>query len=156
MADIRAVAVGPDEGRGIDVGQGFAVVVKADEHEPAGVLSVLETREPPGLGPPMHVHHDCAEAFYVLEGEYVMFLGDEQIVCGPGSFVFVPRGAPHAFTTGSVASRKLNFYFPAGMVGYFDALAAAVAGGAVDENELDRIAAAHAMEVVGPPPERYV
>ena len=25
---------------------------------------MLETEEPPGLGPPMHVHHDCAEAFY--------------------------------------------------------------------------------------------
>jgi len=156
MADAHSFAVGPDEGRTIDVGDGFAVIVKAHEHDTAGVLSLIETHEPPGLGPPMHVHHDCAEAFYVLEGEYVMFLGDDQIVCGPGSFVFIPRGASHAFTTGSVASRKLNFYFPAAMVGYFDALAAAVAGGAVDENELDRIAGAHAMEVVGPPPERYV
>jgi mannose-6-phosphate isomerase-like protein (cupin superfamily) len=26
----------------------------------------------------MHIHHDCAEAFYVLDGEYVIFLGDRE------------------------------------------------------------------------------
>jgi quercetin dioxygenase-like cupin family protein len=158
MADdpVRAFAVGPSEGRRIDLGDGFVVVVKADERDTAGAVSLLETHEPPGLGPPVHVHDDCAEAFYVLEGEYVMMLASEEVVCGPGSFVFIPRGAPHTFKTCGVASRKLNFYFPAAMVGYFDALATALAGGLVDEAELGRIAREHAMEIVGPPPERYV
>ena len=116
---------------------------------------MLETREPAGFGPPLHVHHDCAEAFYVLEGEYVMYLDDREVVCPAGSFVFVPQGVRHGFRTGPVASRKLNFYFPASMVGYFDDLAAALRREDVDEAELARIAAAHAMEIVGPP-EHYV
>jgi hypothetical protein len=55
-----------------------------------------------------------------------------------------------------VPSRKLNFYFPGAMVGYFDDLAAALHRADVDEDELSEIARAHAMEIVGPPSERYV
>jgi mannose-6-phosphate isomerase-like protein (cupin superfamily) len=140
----------------IDVGDGFAVTVKADEHQTGGVVSVLETEEPPGLGPPMHVHHDCAEAFYVLEGEYVMYLEELEVVCPVGSFIFIPQGARHGFRTGSVPGRKLNFYFPASMIGYFDDLASALQREGVSEAELTQIAAAHAMEIVGPPSDSYV
>jgi mannose-6-phosphate isomerase-like protein (cupin superfamily) len=155
-SDAKPYALDAAEGRPIDLGEGFVVAVKADEHQTGGVVSVLETQEPPGFGPPLHVHHDCAEAFYVLDGEYVMYLGDREAVCGPGSFVFVPRGVPHGFRTADVTSRKLNFYFPASMIGYFDDLAAALRREDVDEVELERIAAAHAMEIVGPPSEHYV
>jgi mannose-6-phosphate isomerase-like protein (cupin superfamily) len=152
----RPYALGPAEGRAIDLGEGFSVAVKADAPQTGGVVSVLETEEPPGFGPPLHVHHDCAEAFYVLEGEYVMYLDDEEVICPVGSFVFVPQGVRHGFRTGAVTSRKLNFYFPASMIGYFDDLAVALGREDVGEEELDQIAAAHAMEIVGPPSERYV
>jgi hypothetical protein len=62
----------------------------------------------------------------------------------------------HGFRTGDVASRKLNFYFPASMIGYFDDLAAALRQEDVREDQLAEIAAKHAMEIIGPPPERYV
>jgi mannose-6-phosphate isomerase-like protein (cupin superfamily) len=149
-------ALGAGDGRPIDLGEGFAVAVKADERQTGGVVSVLETQEPPGFGPPLHVHHDCAEAFYVLEGEYAMYLGDEEVVCRAGSFIFVPRGVPHGFRTGETVGRKLNFYFPASMVGYFDDLAAALRRQDVDDDELAKIAAGHGMEIVGPPSDRYV
>ncbi len=105
----RPYALGPAGGRTIDLGDGFAVAVKADTRLTGGVVSVLETEEPPGFGPPIHVHHDCAEVFYVLAGEYVMVLDDEEVVCPAGSFIFVPQGVRHGFRTGSVAGRKLNF-----------------------------------------------
>ena len=73
-----------------------------------------------------------------------------------GSFIFIPQGARHGFRVGDVPSRKLNFYFPASMIGYFDDLAAALRSEHVDEADLDAIAGAHAMEIVGPPSERYV
>jgi mannose-6-phosphate isomerase-like protein (cupin superfamily) len=152
----RPYALGPREGRPIDLGEGFAVTVKADAMQTTGCVSVLETQEPPGFGPPIHVHHDCAEAFYVLEGEYLMYLDDHEVVCTAGSFIFVPQGVPHGFRTGEVPGRKLNFYFPASMVGYFDDLAAALRRQDVGDDELSRIAADHAMEIVGPPAERYV
>ena len=57
---------------------------------------------------------------------------------------------------GDAPSRKLNFYFPAAMVGYFDDLAAALRRDDVDDDALADLAAAHAMAIVGPPSERYV
>ena len=151
----RSYALGPGEGRFIDLGD-FGMTVKASVAETAGVVSVLEAEEPPGFGPPIHVHHDCAEAFYVLEGEYIMTLDDRELVCPAGSFVFIPQGARHGFRVGNMASRKLNFYFPASMIGYFDDLAAALRRDDVADHDLAEIAAAHAMEIVGPPSERYV
>jgi mannose-6-phosphate isomerase-like protein (cupin superfamily) len=151
----RPYALGRGQGRVIDLGD-FGMTVKASEAETDGIVSVLEAEEPPGFGPPVHVHHDCAEAFYVLEGEYVMQLEDREVVCPAGSFVFIPQGVRHGFRVGDVPSRKLNFYFPAAMVGYFDALAAALGRDGVTDDDLARIASTHAMEVVGPPSERYV
>jgi mannose-6-phosphate isomerase-like protein (cupin superfamily) len=148
-------ALGPGEGRFIDLGD-FGVTVKASEDETDGLVSVIENEEPPGFGPPIHVHNDCAEAFYVLEGEYVMYLEDQDVVCPAGSFIFIPQGTRHGFKVGGVPSRKLNFYFPASMIGYFDDLAAALRRDSVSGEELDAIASSHAMEVVGPPAERYV
>lgn len=148
--------VGPGDGRFIDLGD-FGMTVKADADQTGGVVSVLEAGErEPGFGPPMHVHHDAAEAFYVLEGEYIMFLEDEEFACQAGSFIFIPRGVRHCFRVGDMPSRKLNFFFPAGMVGYFDDLAAALRRDDVRDDELAEIARAHAMEIVGPPSERYV
>lgn len=147
--------LGPGEGKFIDLGD-FGMTVKASEQETGGVVSVLEAVEPAGFGPPIHVHHDCAEAFYVLEGEYVMNLEDREFVCPAGSFVFIPQGARHGFRVGDVPSRKLNFYFPASMIGYFEDLATALRRGDVNDDALAEIAETHAMEIVGPPTERYV
>src|SRR4029077_8367804 len=104
----RCVVVAPGGGRLIDPG-GFGMQVKADSASTAGVVSVLEATEPPRFGPPVHVHDDAAEAFYVLDGEYVMNLDREEYRCPAGSFIFIPAGAPHGFRVGEVPSRKLNF-----------------------------------------------
>ena len=151
----RPFVVEPGAGRFIDLGD-FGMTLKASSEQTGGVVSVLEAEEPPGFGPPIHVHHDASEAFYVLDGEYIMYLEDAEFVCPRGSFIFIPQGVRHGFKVGAVPSRKLNFYFPAAMVGYFDDLAASLRRADVDEDELAEIARTHAMEVVGPPSERYV
>ena len=149
-----AYALEPGEGRSIDLG-GFTMTVKADAGRTGGLLSLLEAAEPPHFGPPMHIHHDTGEAFYVLEGEYRIFLGDDEIPCPAGSFVWIPAGVVHGFRVGHVASRKLNVYVPAAMVGYFDEVAAAVREGSVEDERLTAIAGTYGMEVVGPVPEGY-
>jgi len=145
----------PGAGRSIDLGA-FAMTVKANSDETNGVFSLLEADEPPGFGPPLHIHHDAAETFYVLEGEYVMFLDDREVACPAGSFIFIPAGVRHGFRVGPAPSRKLNFYFPAAMIGYFDDLSDAVRRGEADESMLADIARRHSMEVVGPVPDSYV
>ena len=145
----------PDEGRVLDMGP-FRMRVRAEASQTADGFTLLEADEPPGFGPPLHVHDDAAEAFYVLEGEYVIFIGTEVRICPAGSFIYVPAGVEHGFRVGRVQSRKLNLYLPGAMVGYFEELAAAhTAGTPMTDDELARAAAKHAMRVLGPVPEGY-
>jgi mannose-6-phosphate isomerase-like protein (cupin superfamily) len=155
MAAGDAFVLMPGQGRSIDLGT-FGMTVKATADETDGVFSLLEAAEPPEFGPPLHIHHDAAEAFYILEGEYVMHLDDREVVCPAGSFVYIPAGMRHGFRVGAVPSRKLNFYFPAVMIGYFDELSDAIQRDETDEKVLDDIARRHSMEIVGPVPESYI
>ena len=145
----------PGEGRSIDLGN-FGMSVKVAGAETGGVFTLLEATEPPNFGPPMHIHHDCAEAFFVLEGEYLIYIEGEEHRCPPGSFILIPSGLRHGFRVGDVPSRKLNLYAPAGMVDYFYDLSKAMASGDADPAKLDAIAQRHGMEVVGPVPEGYL
>jgi hypothetical protein len=61
----------------------------------------------------------------------------------------------HTFRVLEPASRKLNLYTPAGMIGYFDELAAGIAAG-MAEGDLDAIADRYEMDIVGPVPEGYL
>jgi len=70
----KAFVLPPGEGRAIDLG-GFSVSVKAGADDTDGAFSLLEADEPTGFGPPLHIHHDAAETFYVLAGEYIIYLG---------------------------------------------------------------------------------
>jgi mannose-6-phosphate isomerase-like protein (cupin superfamily) len=150
-----ALVLAPGEGRNIDLG-GFKVAVYAEDGTTDGAFSLIETIEADaGGGPPMHIHRDCAESFFVLDGAYQMFIDQQAFDCPAGSFIYVPRGIPHTFKTLVAGSRKLNVYTPAGMVGYFDELAASLTAG-MDEANLDAIAARYEMEVVGPVPHGYL
>jgi mannose-6-phosphate isomerase-like protein (cupin superfamily) len=147
----------PGEGRLLDLGT-FEAVVLADTSQTDGEFSLLRAqREPTGFGPPMHIHHDAAEAFYVLEGTYLMFFDERQQECPPGTFVYVPKGLAHTFRVVSEEpGQKLNLFTPAAMIGFFEGLAAAKDGDDATEEALDAIARAHAMEIVGPVPDLYL
>jgi mannose-6-phosphate isomerase-like protein (cupin superfamily) len=153
--DAQAIVLRPREGRAIDLGN-FEMVVKAAGADTGGAFALLEAAEPPNFGPPLHIHHDCAEAFYVLEGEYRIFVEGEEHRCPAGSFILIPSGLRHGFRVGDVPSRKLNLYAPAEMVGYFDDLSEAMRRDVADPKRLDDIARRHGMEVVGPVPEGYL
>jgi quercetin dioxygenase-like cupin family protein len=148
---MQVIVLRPGDGRPIDLGR-FQMTVKASSTETGEAFSLLEATEPPGFGPPLHIHHDAAEAFYVLEGEYIIFVEGREAACPAGSFIFIPAGIPHGFRVGSVVSRKLILYTPAAMVGYFDELSDAIRNGDAD---VSQIADRYAMEVLGPVPEGY-
>lgn len=150
----RPFVLRPKEGRDIDMGT-FRMQVKAGTDDTAAAFTLLEAEEPPNFGPPMHIHHDAAEAFYVIDGEYVIFIEGQEWLCPAGSFIYIPRGVQHGFRVGSVPSRKLNLYAPAAMIGYFDELADRARSGAGDPREVGAIASRYGMEVLGPVPEGY-
>jgi mannose-6-phosphate isomerase-like protein (cupin superfamily) len=69
----------------------------------------------PGDGPPLHVHPEEDDAFYILEGEIVMIVEEDEIVVGPGTFVLVPPGVGHTFANRTQAvARIVNVHAPAG------------------------------------------
>lgn len=144
----------PGQGRHIDLGS-FNMTVKADAEATDVGFTILEATEPPGFGPPMHIHRDSAEAFYVLDGEYIIFIEEKETRCRAGSFIYIPAGATHGFRVADVPSRKLNLYVPAAMVGYFDELAEAISSGDMGDERLGVIAERYGMEVLGPVPEGY-
>ncbi|MEX0683087.1 MAG: cupin domain-containing protein [Dehalococcoidia bacterium] len=156
MAEVSgAFVLRPGEGRSVALG-GFHFSVKAEGGQTGSAFSLLEAAEPPGFGPPLHIHQDAAEAFYVLEGEYIIILEGKEYSCPAGSFIFIPTGMQHGFRVGAVASRKLNLYTPAAMIGYFDDLSSAMQDGQLEDSTLAEIAKRHSMEVIGPVPEAYV
>jgi mannose-6-phosphate isomerase-like protein (cupin superfamily) len=133
------------------------MTVKAASSGTDTALTLLEADEPPGFGPPMHVHDDAGEGFYVLSGEYIVYIEAVEHRCPAGTFVWVPAGVEHGFRVGTSQSRKLNIYVPAAMEGYFHTLAASAAGGTPrSDEELAALAARHAMRITGPVPEGYV
>src|SRR5918999_4505996 len=126
----EALIVPPGQGRHLDLGN-FEAVVLATSTQTAGQFSLLQTQsEPPDFGPPLHLHRDAAEAFFVLEGEYLMFIEEQQTLCPPGTFVYVPRATPHTFKVVSAGpGKKVNLFLPAAMVRDFEEVADAEAAG---------------------------
>ena len=149
--------VQPGAGRLLDLGNFEAVILAAADDTDDGFTLMQTQSEPPDFGPPLHLHRDAAEAFFVLEGAYLMFIEDDQELCPPGTFVYVPRNTPHTFKVVSeMPGKKLNLFTPAAMVGYFEELAQAEAAGAVTPELLHEIAARNNLEVLGPVPETYL
>jgi mannose-6-phosphate isomerase-like protein (cupin superfamily) len=153
----EAFIVPPGRGRHLDLGN-FEAVILATSTQTSGQFTLLQTQsEPPEFGPPLHLHRDAAEAFFVLEGEYLMFINEQQTLCPPGTFVYVPRATPHTFKVVSAGpGKKLNLFSPAAMVQYFEELAEAEGTGSATPEVLEEIAARCHVEVLGPVPESYL
>lgn len=106
------------------------VVVKASADTTGGAFTVLEENEP--VDTRLHVHENEDELFYVLEGEHVFQVGDQEFRAGPGGVVFAPRGVPHAQRrVVPRAGRLLVLASPAGLEGFFRELAQADHEGAI-------------------------
>lgn len=116
--------------------------------ETGGAYALTESTAPPGMGAPPHIHHTGEEAFYVLAGEIEFHLGDQLVTAPAGSFVLVPRGAPHAFLNcGDGEARYLVLFSPPATGGFFDELAAiAAAGGVVARETIAAVATKYGTE----------
>jgi mannose-6-phosphate isomerase-like protein (cupin superfamily) len=113
-----------DEGERLTFGE-VTILLRASAMATGGRFTLFE-EVPPLLDTPLHVHANEDELFYVLEGEHVFQVGDEEFRAGPGGLVFAPRGIPHSqrrVVPGQ--GRLLITTAPAGLEGFFRALAEA-------------------------------
>jgi quercetin dioxygenase-like cupin family protein len=61
---------------------------------------------------PPHVHREHADAFYVIEGELLFRVADEQRSLTAGAFALAPPGLVHGFDVGEAGVRHLNMHTP--------------------------------------------
>jgi quercetin dioxygenase-like cupin family protein len=123
--------------------------IKVSTRDSGTTLSVLEYTGRGKGGPPLHIHRQQDEMFYVLAGEYLFEVGGERHRLAAGDLIFLPRGVPHTFAQLTDEGRMLFLLQPAGkMEDYFRALGKVTS---VTPQEGARLFADHEMEVVGPP-----
>lgn len=124
--------------------------VKVSARDTGGAFSLFEYTGRAEGGPPLHVHPDQDEIFFVQEGRYLFQCGDDRSALEAGDMIFLPRGVPHTFSQVSAQGRLLYMYTPAGdMEAFFEALATYAGPPAPEEGAA--LFARHGMEVVGPP-----
>jgi mannose-6-phosphate isomerase-like protein (cupin superfamily) len=120
---------------------------------------VLEMTLPVGAAPPLHVHDDLDDTWYILDGEMVVRCGVDELVAGAGHWFFMPRGVPHTFrVVGDREARILLIHDNAS----FRDLIRAVSVPATERvlpgqpafpatDELARIASSHDLRPIGAP-----
>jgi quercetin dioxygenase-like cupin family protein len=84
-----------------------------------GQFALIEAVSKRGNVPPPHIHHREDEAFYVMEGEVVVSVGERTIKATAGTMVFLPRDVAHSFTIESEQCRMLILLTPAGLERWF-------------------------------------
>lgn len=122
-------------------------VSSADSH---GALYVGEVAHQHRQGgPPRHLHHEQDEWFHVLEGDYMVEVGQEQFRLGPGDSAFGPRGVSHVWAfIGDGSGRMVFVITPAGrMDPFFRRLNSMGAAAPQDP----AFWPPYGMELVGPP-----
>src|SRR5215212_10643512 len=116
-----------------------------------GGLSVSEIVDVEKGSPARHLHHEQEEWFYVVEGEYVIEVGDERYELGSGDSVLAPRKVEHVWAhVGKGTGRLICALQPAGEIeAFFDELAKL--GSSPQREELRRVFSSHGLELTGPP-----
>src|SRR5215469_12057134 len=87
----------------------------AEKKDTNGAFFLVEAMLSPGTEPPPHVHTREDELFYVLKGEFDVYIGKEAFKVETGECVFLPRLKPHAFLIRSPRLRVLALFTPAGL-----------------------------------------
>jgi mannose-6-phosphate isomerase-like protein (cupin superfamily) len=106
-----------DEGIKINF-RGTKITLKVSGSDSEGKYSLLEMIHPPNTGPALHIHSNAPEAYYVLDGRYLIRCGDKIYQAHPGDFVFIPKDTSHNYQSGPEGGKVLVIC-PAGLEGYF-------------------------------------
>lgn len=96
----------PEQARELDAKKPAATTLHGDD---AVTINLLSLREPVA----MHRHLKCEEVDYLLAGEGVLRLGEDERALRAGDLVVVPRDTPHGFTpTGALPAVVLQTFIP--------------------------------------------
>lgn len=131
------------------------LVIKPTASQTGGTVGAVEILSPQGAAPPLHVHEREDEAFYVLEGDYTIFVGDRVLDAGPGTLAFGPRGVVHGYVVRSAVGRHLSLTVPAGFEHFFEDVAHIATPSTSPRavmGQLAAVAARYGVRLLEPPP----
>jgi len=146
------VAAGKDRfDKSLSIFEGDTFYCKVSTKDTDGSMYVLESTRDKKGGPPLHIHYDQDEWWYVMQGEFLIKVGDQVYNAKPGDSVFGPRMVPHAFAKTNDGDAKIMIVFqPAGkMEENFKAISEGVTK-SMTEQQRAEFRKAHGFEVVGP------
>jgi mannose-6-phosphate isomerase-like protein (cupin superfamily) len=132
---------------------GSTYTAKVDGEGTRGAYALVE-EDFWGDPTPLHSHTDAEEAFYVLSGRPAVWLDGEELVAEPGTFLLVPRGAPHALRRlTDEPVRMLTLVSPPGFERFFDAVLEQGEDALLaDPERLVALARAYGTEILGDHP----
>lgn len=122
---------------------------KVTAEDSGGAALVIENTNRAKGGPARHLHRAQDEMFFVLEGEYLIEIGQERFNLRPGDSILAPRQVPHVWAyVGNALGRLLITFTPPGqMEAFFLQVSKANAMPPQDP----AFWRAHGMELLGPP-----
>lgn len=134
-------------------------VLKAMGEATGGRLAVWEELLPRHFSPPLHVHRDDDEAWYVLDGAITFQVDGTEHRVEAGDFLWAPRALPHSFRVESPTARMLGLALPARIEEFFVATARPASAHTLPPESTDLpaqeelIHAAHlaGCDIIGPP-----
>jgi len=91
-------------------------ICKVSGQDTRGGLCIYDTVRTARGGPPVHIHHEQDEWFYVREGEFVVQIGDQRFHLTTGDSLLAPRKIPHAFANVSETGKLIVAFQPAGSI----------------------------------------
>jgi mannose-6-phosphate isomerase-like protein (cupin superfamily) len=134
----------------------IGVTVTFTPTQPGAPYSLIEWEARAGSpSPPVHIHHNTDEGFYVLEGKFGFLVEGLVTHAAPGTHVLVPKSHEHTFwNSGPAPARCLIILSPPGFEAYFRELGPLLALAGSDEAAVEArrgLSARFDIEVVGPP-----
>ena len=121
---MRPIHTPSDGGNKLNV-LGIPMVIRIHGRDTDGVVSVVESHDVTGGGPPPHIHRREEETFQILEGEYEWTVGGKTFIAQKGTTIFAPRGIPHTYRyLGKTPGRLMCVITPSGFEGFFEEIGA--------------------------------
>ena len=135
----------------INLFEGDTFYTKVSTKDTDGDLYIYESSRVKKGGPALHFHYSQDECWYILEGEFLIKVGDQLYNTKAGDTVFGPRGVPHAFTkTNDGSARLLMTFQPAGKMEEFFIAVSEGKLAKMPLAEQDEFKKQHGFEIVGP------
>jgi mannose-6-phosphate isomerase-like protein (cupin superfamily) len=145
--------LGPGEGQRFGIGADRVTVKGVADLDGVG-FALIDNSAAPGVpGPPLHVHEAIDEAWYLLEGELDIQVGDQRRRVSAGSFLLVPHDTPHTFTNaGAGRARWVGVLAPGTALGMLEDLGRLIPDqGAPDDDAITEMFQRYGTTVLGPP-----